>query len=66
MKASTIFESTSSARRLLHQTERFGSWRGQADLAKRAPGDSRGVPLSLLSDHLSHCKYVTYSRVIRD
>jgi hypothetical protein len=28
-------------------------------------GDSRGVPLSRLSDPLSHCKYVTYSRVIR-
>jgi len=38
------------------------------DLAKRTgqngtPGDSRGVPLSLLSDPLSHCKYVTYGRV---
>jgi hypothetical protein len=38
----------------------------KVDRAKRAPGDSWGVPLSLLSDPLSHCKYMTYSRVIRD
>jgi hypothetical protein len=29
--------------------DRFGIRRSQADLAKRAPGDSWGVPLSLLS-----------------
>ena len=36
--------------------DRFGIRRSQADLAKRAPGDSWGVPLSLLSNPLSHCK----------
>jgi hypothetical protein len=66
MRKFTPFESMSYTRRLLHQMERFGVRGGQAALAKRAPGDSRGVPLSLLSDPLSHCKYVTYSRTMRD
>jgi len=66
MKQVLYFESTSS--RGNYCTKRTASasgvakWTGQNGTL----GDSRGVPLSVLSDPLSHCKYVTYSRVIRD